>query len=244
MGKRPLIGISGSHNAEDHLLSIKETYTQAVFRAGGLPILLPETADETQVCEMLDHLDGLILAGGGDILPSRFGEETLPECGVIDESRDIFELLITPLALKRQMPVFGICRGVQVLAVALGGTLYQDIPSQCSLPEANHRQSAPYSAFHHTVHFTEGSLFARIVGTTQMPTNSMHHQSVKDPGKHLIVEGKTEDGVIEALRHKDDDGVFGVQFHPEYLAEHSAYAARLFEHFVKKADAYRLSHHA
>ena len=108
---------------------------QSVLRAGGIPVLLPEIEDEETAKAILDRLDGLLLAGGGDILPSRYGEETLPACGEDDPQRDIFELLIIPMAIARNMPIFGICRGIQVLNVAMGGTLIQDIESQQNIPK-------------------------------------------------------------------------------------------------------------
>ena len=119
---RPLIGISGSHNVADRQMFVRENYMQSVLRAGGIPVLLPEIEDEETAKAILDRLDGLLLAGGGDVLPSRYGEETLPACGEDDPQRDIFELLIIPMAIARNMPIFGICRGIQVLNVAMGGT--------------------------------------------------------------------------------------------------------------------------
>lgn len=130
----PIIGISGSHNIADRQLFVRENYMQSVLRAGGIPVLLPEIEDEETAAQILAHLDGLLLAGGGDILPARYGEETIPACGEADAQRDAFELLIIPMAISRKMPVFGICRGIQVLNVAMGGTLIQDIESQKGIP--------------------------------------------------------------------------------------------------------------
>lgn len=240
MSNRPIIGISGSHNMEDTLFAIRENYVNAVLRAGGIPVLLPETADRETVCALLDVIDGLLLSGGGDVRPAHFGEEPIPACGEPDDLRDAFELQIIPEAVKRQMPIFGVCRGIQVLAVALGGTLIQDIESQRGIPKAVHSQEPPYSEPVHTVRFEENGLFASITGVTSMRTNSMHHQAIKDPGEYLIVEGYAEDGIIEAVRGKEDDSILAVQFHPEFLAEHSEQAARIFGYFVEKADAYRI----
>ena len=234
MGNRPIIGISGNIT-KDRCYSLKHTYFDAILEAGGIPVLLPQTTDPSVVDDMLDALNGVVLAGGVDIHPSHFGEEVLPGCGEIDEGRDAFELLLTRRAIERGMPVLGICRGIQVLAVALGGTLFQDIISQLGLPESAHRQEPPYDAPHHVVHFKEGGLFERITGTQLMPTNSIHHQSIKDAGDQLIIEGITMDGIIEAVRMVGNDAVLGVQFHPEYLAPGSTFAARLFRYFVDQA---------
>lgn len=235
---RPIIGISGSHNIGEHQLFLRENYMESVLRAGGLPVLLPHFSDEATACVMASRLDGLLLAGGGDVRPSRYGEETLPACGEPDDQRDVFELLMIREALRLNMPIFGVCRGIQILAVAMGGTLYQDIESQLGIEKLRHSQEPPYGEPVHTVRFAQDGLFARVTGAQEMRTNSMHHQSIKQPGEHLVVEGVSEDGVIEAVRARDDDGIFAVQFHPEYLSDHSEQAAHLFEHLVARAREY------
>ena len=178
-------------------------------------------------------------AGGGDVLPSRYGEETLPACGEDDPQRDIFELLIIPMAIARNMPIFGICRGIQVLNVAMGGTLIQDIESQQNIPKKTHQQEPPFSQPVHTVCFEKGSVFERITGATEIKANSMHHQAIKKPADGLQVDGRAEDGIIEAMSAKDGSRIFAVQFHPEYLSDHDAHAQRLFDHFVKLSREYQ-----
>lgn len=239
MRKRPLIGISVSYHDENKQLLLKETYADSILRAGGLPIMLPCTADEQVVSELLDHLDGIVLSGGADVNPKRFGEEVHPACGKIEEKRDAHELLLTRLAIERGLPVFGICRGMQVLAVALGATLFQDIEAQLGIPVSEHRQEPPYDDYKHTVRFKEGGLFARVTQTEWMLTNSMHHQSVKDAGPKIKIEGITMDGIVEAISMVGNEAVFGVQFHPEYLAHYSDFAARLFTYFIGKAEEFR-----
>lgn len=241
LGNRPIIGISSSHSIAESRLSIHENYIKTILRAGGMPILLPQTFDRDVMAELLDSIDGLLLSGGGDILPARFGEETLPECGAPDAQRDAFELDITPMAIERHMPVFGVCRGIQVLNVALGGTLYQDIQTQCGLLRGSHYQPMPYHVPVHEVFLAEDGFVSDLIGVQSMMTNSMHHQSIKDVAPSLKVEGKTADGIIEIVSGKENDGIFGVQFHPEYLAEQNAAAFRFFEHFIKKAAEYRSS---
>ncbi len=238
MEKRPVIGITGPYNHEKQQMLLGERYANTLLRAGALPVLLPRTTDEADICALLDRVDGLLLAGGGDVLPARFGEETLPQCGKPDEVRDEFELLLLKHAFERRMPVFGICRGVQMIAVALGATLFQDIESQLGLPRVNHYQEIPYDDAVHVVRFKEGGLLERITGTTVMPTNSMHHQSIKEAGDRVRIEGITMDGIIEAISAADNDAVFGVQFHPEQFAHYSDFAYRLFTYFVEKASEY------
>ena len=144
MERRPLIGICGGQNEEKTRVMIGKRYTQEILRAGGLPVLLPYTTDKAAIDDILAHMDGLLLAGGEDVHPSRFGEELLPCCGAIDEERDGFELLITQRALELRMPIFGICRGIQVLAVAMGATLFQDIESQLGISKEKHKQTMPF----------------------------------------------------------------------------------------------------
>ncbi len=239
MDKKPLIGVTAWRNAESQQLRLKETYMDAVYRAGGLPVVLPCLADEASIDALLDYLDGVLLSGGNDIHPRRYGEEVLPCCGEIDERRDEFELLLVKRAIERDMPIFGICRGFQVLAVALGATLFQDLEAQLGLPRENHRQEPPYDDYKHTVRFKEGSLLARITQTELMPANSMHHQAIKEASDRINIEGITMDGIIEAISMKGNDAVFAVEFHPEYLAPFSDFAARMFTYFVDKAGAYR-----
>lgn len=238
MDHRPIIGIAGSHNEADNHISIKQTYIHAILRAGGLPILLPMTEDEHIINELLQHIDGLLLSGGGDIEPSYFGEEIIDACGKPDILRDKFELSITPKAILRNMPVFGICRGVQVLAVSLGGTLVQDIETQCNLARATHYQANPFHVPHHRITLNPDGLLAGITGSNFLQTNSMHHQSIKNPGSELIVEASTEDGIIEAVSMKASNRVFGVQFHPEYLCENDPSIALMFTYFVNQSKKY------
>ena len=239
MGNRPVIGISPSRSEEQHRLSLMENYLNAIDHAGGLPMVFPSSiTDEDAIDKMLNLVDGVLLSGGIDVHPHYFGEEILPGCGAIDETRDAFELALTRKAIERNMPVLGICRGIQVLAVALGGTLFQDIESQLGIPNTEHRQE-PMDEYKHVVRFKEGGLFERITGTTQMLTNSMHHQSVKDAGEKLVIEGITMDGIIEAVSMAGNEAVLGVQFHPECLESFSDPAARIFTYFVGKASEYR-----
>ncbi|MBQ8618661.1 MAG: gamma-glutamyl-gamma-aminobutyrate hydrolase family protein [Clostridia bacterium] len=239
MEKRPVIGVSGPYNQEKKHTTLGEYYADTLLRAGALPVLLPRTTDEATVCALLDSIDGLLLAGGEDVHPARYGEEKIPACGAIDEIRDAFELLLVKHALERGMPIFGICRGIQVLAVALGATLFQDIESQLGLPREKHYQKEPFDDATHVVRFKEGGLLERITETSVMPTNSMHHQSIKEAGDRIRIEGITMDGIVEAISAAGNDAVFGVQFHPERFAHYSDFAYRLFTYFVEKASAYK-----
>lgn len=235
---RPIIGICASYLVDKQQILLRDTYTNAVLEAGGLPVILPVVTDESVIDALLNRIDGLLLSGGGDVNPACYGEEKSPECGETTELRDAFELRITQKARKRKMPIFGICRGLQVLNVVYGGTLIQDIPSACGFPLEKHRQPEPYDELWHDVILEEGGLLARVTGEKRFMTNSMHHQAIKALGGTLVVEGRAEDGTVEAVRDLENDAIFGVQFHPEYITKKSTCARALFAYFVKKAAAY------
>ena len=230
MGNRPVIGISGNITKEN-CYSLNHTYFDVILEAGGLPVLLPVTADPAVVEDMLDALDGVVLAGGVDIHPSYFGEEVLPGCGEIDERRDAFELLLTRRAIERGMPLLGICRGVQVLNVALGGTLYQDIDTEVSSEHIAHRQKQPFSYVSHPVDVVPGTLLHRVLGTERVMVNSLHHQAIHRPGAWKVC-ALAPDGLVEAAELPGHPFFLGVQWHPEQLQQRDAASWALFSAFV------------
>jgi len=139
------------------------------------------------------------------------------------------------------MPVFGICRGIQVLNVAYGGELIQDIEASEGIAREEHAQPEPYSNLKHEVQFSQDSLISRITGMDRFMTNSMHHQSIKHVGGSLVIEGRTADGIVEAVSDRNDPATFGVQFHPEFFADTHEYAQKLFDYFVARAAEYKES---
>lgn len=235
---RPIIGISGTFLEEKQQILLRETYTNAILEAGGLPVILPTVSDDGIIDELLEQIDGLLLSGGGDVDPAYYGEEKAPECGEPNARRDDFELRITKKAKDLRMPIFGICRGVQVLSVVYGGKLIQDIPSACGIAHDRHRQPEPFDVHWHEIQLMNGGILSRIAGQARAMTNSMHHQSITVPGGTLMVEATTDDGIIEAVSDRENEAVFGVQFHPEFLTETSGFARALFAYFVKTAKAY------
>lgn len=240
MTHRPIIGISGSYITDKQQILVKETYTSAILQAGGLPVLLPTVKDESYIDAMLDSIDGLLLTGGGDVDPGCYGDARIPECGEPTPLRDAFELSITRKARARRMPIFGICRGVQILCVACGGKLFQDIPSAMDMPRERHYQDEPYSRLHHEVQLVKGGLLNRITQMECIKTNSMHHQAIRVIGSSLVVDAVSAEGVTEAVYDTQNEAIFGVQFHPEYIThELESGAKAMFEYFIQKVNAYR-----
>lgn len=225
---RPIIGISCSSKKS----SVGTDYIHAIENAKGVPIVLPVIEDNAAMCRYLDIIDGLLLSGGVDINPLLFGEEPHPKLGNVDEKRDSMEIFLTKEALKCNLPIFGICRGIQTLNVAAGGTLYQDI-SQHHKKTIQHSQNAARWHGSHTLIIESDSLLSRIIGKQSAVFNSYHHQAVKDPADEFIASAHTKDQIIEAIESPEHDFVLGVQFHPENMWRRNADAFALFEAFVK-----------
>lgn len=232
---KPLIGIPTRTQTIDHIVfhSLASTYTRALELAGSAPILVPLRLDEETLRAIFAHLDGLLLAGGIDLHPSEYGEEVEPFCGNVDPERDAVELRLTRWAMEKAMPILGICRGIQTLNVAAGGSLYQDIPAQIENSlHHSHRQGDPYALRVHPIEIAPRSRLAHALGETRVGVNSLHHQSVKQvaPGFHIVA--RAPDGVIEGIEANAGRFALGVQFHPEWLID-DARMVRLFQEFVQ-----------
>ena len=247
---RPLIGISCG--GDETKASLKTTYIDAVRLAGGVPVLIPVLRDSATVSELVSHLDGVILSGGEDIDPLYYGEEPLPGLGEINAPRDTFDVLLIRTALRQGKPMLGICRGEQVLNVVLGGTLWQDIPSQIPSSELHHRQEEPSTVATQTIAIDPTSRLAEILGVTQIAVNSHHHQAVKDLAPGLVITAYAEDGVVEAYEGipsaKDPYGqpfgkrILAVQFHPEAFAQAgNPTFLRIFQDLVRRSSQQHLN---
>ena len=230
--RRPLIGITG--NYEDLTCKLAEGYYKQVLAAGGTPVIVPPLSSTETIVETLRHLDGLLLSGGADINPLYQGEEPIPALHGINRERDLPELLITRLAYDRQLPILGICRGIQTLAVALGGKVEQDIKASIK-----HSQEADRSEPTHTVAVDQDSTLYNIYGSPTLLVNSFHHQAVREPGSKLRVVAKAPDGIIEAVESAEFKSVLGVQWHPECLGQDGL---PLFKWLVGEARSYRDAH--
>ncbi len=235
----PVIGITCAWDEDGTRFFLSRFYTEAVEAAGGLPVLLPYTRRDAGMNLWPDILDGLILSGGGDVDPVHFGEEPLPNCGEITPQRDAFELVLVRRALSLGLPVLGICRGAQVLNIAAGGDIYQDIVTQVA-GCLKHRQQAPRWSATHGIMVEEGTRLARILGTRAMRVNSFHHQAVRQPAPGFIVSARCVDGIIEAIESTGPGFALGVQWHPETMWERDSRFLGLFAALVEAAWKYKV----
>jgi putative glutamine amidotransferase len=231
VGHRPLIGVSVGHiEANGRTIDgTQREYGDRVGDAGGMPVELPARPG-SPARELLSRLDGLLFTGGGDVSPARYGATPVSQVAGVDDERDSSEVALVVEALAMGLPVLAVCRGVQILNVALGGTLVQHLPDVTSQPHlvVDHKREPV-----HTVRLEPDSLLGRIIGTPSLGVNSLHHQAVDQVGTGLRPVGWAEDGIIEALEH-DSGRAIGVQWHPELLpdiAEHR----RLFAWLVDQA---------
>jgi putative glutamine amidotransferase len=234
----PLIGITTSITVGTvpERAYVNGAYIRAVQEAGGIPVLLtPHFTPEVQAA-LWQRLDGLVLTGGGDIEPARFGEARHPAVDEVSPARDELEIDLTRRAVADAVPLFAICRGIQVLNVALGGTLVQDLPSEW--PDAlPHSQKTPRTQPTHAVKVMgEGTHLGRVLGALELDVNSMHHQAIKQLGEGLREVAWAPDGVVEGVEMPGDDRfVLGVQWHPEELVAHDQAARNLFTAIVDAA---------
>ena len=231
--KRPVIGITG--NYEDLTCKLGRGYYQSVVAAGGVPVVIPPVADKHVIVNTLEHIDALILSGGGDINPLWAGEEPSPKLHGINQERDLPELLIARLAYNRQIPMLGICRGIQTLATAFGGKVAQDISDVATI---KHSQDADRSEPTHSVIIDEDSSLFDIYKSTKVMVNSFHHQAVAEAGDKFRVIAKSPDGIIEAMESSEFKSILGVQWHPECLEK----GLPLFQWLVNEAKSFREAH--
>ena len=227
---KPVIGITA--NYDDGKSMLAEGYYKKVVAAGGVPLLIPPMDDTDTIINTLDRIDGLILSGGGDYNPLFCGEEPSPRLHSINGERDLPELLITRLAYNRQIPMMGICRGIQTLAMALGGTVRQDIGDTEGL--IKHSQDAHRSVPTHSVSVCDDSVLHHIYGSRTLYVNSFHHQAVGEPGDKFRVVARSSDGVVEAMESTEMKSIIGVQWHPECIDD----GLPLFKWLVAEAADY------
>jgi len=232
---RPRIGITSWHYRDDdeRWEAVLDAYTRAVLEVGGLPVILPiAIAEPALIEEYLETIDGLIMTGGSDIHPSFYGQIVLERCGEIDEQRDRFEVELIHAARGRDLPFLGICRGLQVLNVALGGTLYQDLSYRAGTDPTHMNSREQRGEAVHPVAVAPGSRLAAIIGARELPVTSTHHQVIRDLAPGLTVSAVAPDGVIEGI---EGPGRFliAVQWHPERMADRHPEQLALFRSLVE-----------
>lgn len=231
-----IIGITSSQENVNEPLqyTLPKSYVQAIENVSGLPMILPPIDNTEMIKEYLQHIDGLLLTGGVDVDPLLFGDEPTFDMGRIDPNRDFFELHLTKAALEKGLPILGICRGCQMLNIAAGGTIIQDIPSVLGRDKViKHSQLAPRWYPTHTVEFTAGSKLEQIFGTRNLSINSYHHQAIKEPAPGFTVTALAKDGVVEAIEQMEHRFLIGVQWHPELMFQKNTIFTNLFKSFVE-----------
>jgi putative glutamine amidotransferase len=238
---RPIVGVIGGHYERKHggiTSGVSPSYLRALEAGGGIPLLIHLTDDAEVIDALYQRCDALLFHGGGDVDPARYGAALHPQCGAPDPLRDQVELALAQRALGDGMPVLGICRGIQLINVAMGGTLYQDIPAELpgALDHYASRNAEGRTLMPHPIAIEPGSWLAQTLGATELPTNTFHHQALRDVAPGLRVTAHAPDGVIEAVEGDRGEFVVGVQCHPEDLWDAAEPRwARLFSGFVQAA---------
>jgi putative glutamine amidotransferase len=226
---RSVIGITGNYDGEESSFWVRDYYVRSLETAGATALVLPPTQETDIVNDYLEICDGLLFSGGGDVDPVHWGENARRRLGQINPLRDAFELELARQALTADVPVLGICRGCQVLNVAAGGSLLQDIQSHLL-----HDQNAPRDYPIHAIVVEKGSLLQKVLHSQEIRVNSFHHQAVKDPGRGFKISAWAPDGVIEAIESSKHRWVLGVQWHPECMPDE--FSQRLFGALVKASQ--------
>lgn len=236
----PRIGVTGTTRAAAGVerAGVNAAYVRAVTASGGVPLVLSPLIGPGHVRELVDALDGLVLTGGEDVHPAHYGEAPHPRLGTVDEARDAFELALFKEATSRARPVLAICRGIQLVNVALGGTLWQDLPTQ--RPEAlDHNPDSARDHRTHAVHLVPGSRLARVLGLTHCEVNSFHHQAIRDLAPGLVASARAPDGEIEGVESAATaPWLLAVQWHPEEFHHHvQALDHGLFAALIREAGS-------
>lgn len=236
---KPLIGITPSIEENETMYTVHRAHCQALSDAGGVPLILP-FAFGSLLKQFVQLIDGLYLTGGYDIDPHYFNEEPHPSLGKVNPLRDQFEIALVHAMLAQKKPIFGICRGSQIINVALGGTMYQDLLAEKGSRLIQHKQYRDLQYSSHAVKVEKSSLLYHIVKEETIYVNSNHHQANDVLGVNLLTAAVSEDGVIEAIERKGEPFVLGVQWHPERLLDQGdVVSQKIYNRFVKEASKVR-----
>ena len=231
---KPIIGVTASMETDRAYYSTAKRNVKAIIDAGGIPVILPYIIEGEDVAEIVNRLDGLYATGGGDIDPILFGEEPHPKLGLIIPERDQSELILIQKMLEMKKPILGVCRGSQILNIAAGGDMYQDIYSQIDKQLLQHSQKTPFDYGSHFVYVKKDSLLHNLTGEDKLRVNSYHHQANRKVPKEFQISGTASDGVIEAIESKTHPFVLGLQWHPEGMTEVNDEASlKIYAGFIK-----------
>ncbi len=239
MSRDPLVGVTTSITVGQtpERAYVNSAYLHAVQQAGGVPVLLPPQLSKASLERLVRGLDALLLTGGGDVDPATFGEAPHPTLYEVAPARDALETQVTLIALEKKTPLLAICRGIQVLNVALGGSLHQDVATEPGT-QIQHSQKEAREQTTHKVTITPRSRLGRVLGAEDLEVNSFHHQVIKSLGRGLVPVAWAPDKLVEGVELDDDSQfVLGVQWHPEHLVGNSEPARRLFSALVTAARA-------
>ena len=237
VSNKPLIGISLGYSPTKN--SVNNTYVNSILMNGGVPYLIPVTDDVEVLRQVVAQLDGIVFTGGEDFAPAYFGEEEHEHLGEVNVNRDTYDLTLFKLASDRNIPTLGICRGLQLINVGMGGTLYQDLPSQ-KPSDINHRQQEAGTVATHSVSVVEGSLMHQILGEKEIQVNTFHHQAIKKLAPGLKIVGWANDSVPEMIEAYPNRQIIGTQFHPEiFTANGDKLLGKLFQFLIGKAETFQ-----
>ena len=228
---KPLVGVMPLWDDEKDSLWMLPGYLKGLKEAGATPVILPLTEDREEIGHLVDICDGILLTGGHDVDPSIYGEDTLNCTVICCKARDNMERLVLEDAMKKDKPILGICRGIQMINALLGGTLYQDLPTQHP-SDIDHHQTPPYDVPVHDVIIKKDSPLYECLGSDRISVNSYHHQAVKDVAPCLEVMAESEDGIVEALYKPSYSFLWAVQWHPEFSYKKDGNSRKIFKAFV------------
>lgn len=230
--KKPIIGVIPLVDYTKKSLWMLPGYMDGIKQAGGIPMILPLTSDDDDLEAIVDLYDGFLFTGGHDLSPQLYGEDLSKECGEISIERDEMEIALFPLVYQKNKPALGICRGIQLMNVALGGTLYQDLPTQFS-SSLEHHQKPPYDEPIHCVTILKDTPLYDLLNEETIQVNSYHHQAIKDLAKALDVMATSKDGLIEAVYAKNKTFIQAIQWHPEFMYLKDYHSQMIFKQFVR-----------
>ena len=230
---KPLVGVMPLWDDEKDSLWMLPGYLEGLQEAGATPVILSLTEDREEIEHLVDICDGILLTGGHDVDPSVYGEEALNGTVLCCKARDNMEILVLEDAMKKDKPILGICRGIQMINALLGGTLYQDLPTQHP-SDIDHHQTPPYDVPVHDVFIKKDSPLYDCLGSDRISVNSYHHQAVKDVAPCLEVMAESEDGIVEALYKPFYRFLWAVQWHPEFSYKKDDNSRKIFKAFVRQ----------